>query len=64
VLCAGEADLDPRAFAGTGDDVADRRGLEAALQDGVPADGWGTCAKPSPSRALAACPSGWEAVFF
>jgi hypothetical protein len=32
---AGEADLDPGAFAGAGDDVADGLGLQSALQDGV-----------------------------
>lgn len=33
---AGEADLDPGAFAGAGDDVADGLGLQSAVQDGVP----------------------------
>lgn len=34
---ASEADLDPRAVAGAGDDVADGLRREAALQDGVSA---------------------------
>lgn len=34
---AGEADFDPGALAGAGDDVADGLGLESAVHDGVPA---------------------------